>query len=528
MNDIKKIIFSFLDQLSRRRWTALAVTWTVCVVGWLAVALMPDRYVSEARFHVDTTSLLTPLLKGISVNSDDQSRDRQVAIMQRTLTSRPNLLKVIQMTDADKPLRSETAMQDLISSLEKRISIKSQGTNLFQVQFNDNSPLMAQGVIQALLTIFVESSIGDKREDIQNARSFIDGQIIEYETQLKASEQRLAEFKIQNIQHLSSTSPNFGARVEVAQGVLKTTQFEYEDAVAQRDRLRQQLQATPQYLSIDAAPQIGVGGAISGSRPQRISALQARLEDMKLQLTERHPDVVNVQQALNRLREEQRLDNSEPGRSDEDALRSQIPNDLYNQLSLRLAEAEDRVSTGQRKLTEAESDYKVLQMRAGEAPIVEAQFTNLNRDYEVIRSSYDALLQRRESARIAAAADSTAEPIQFRMVAAPELPARPSGPNRQLFNALVFVFAFLAGGGSIFLLSKIDGRIVAAEDLLIFAESRVLGCVSALTVARERILLNRRPDKFVYALGSLALVFGVVLIGQPNFSELTHLTMSMS
>src|SRR5262249_20688217 len=154
------------------RKLALIVAWVICLIGWGFVSVLPDQYVSEARFYVDTTSLLNPLLKGIAIADDDKNREQQVVVMQRTLTSRPNLLKVAQMTDLDKTTTTEGELQDLVASLEKRISVKSQGTNLFQVQFTDNSPTMARNVIQALLTIFVESSTGDKREDIQTARSF--------------------------------------------------------------------------------------------------------------------------------------------------------------------------------------------------------------------------------------------------------------------------------------------------------------------------------------------------------------------
>jgi len=522
MTDFRKLAYFVLDQLRRRRWTALLVAWAVCVTGWVAVAAMPDRYVSEARFHVDTSSLLTPLLKGIAVNSDDQSRDRQVAIMQRTLTSRPNLLKVTQMTDLDKTTRSDGALQDLLTSLESRISIKSQGTNLFLVQFTDNSPLLARNVVQALLTIFVDSSIGDKREDIKSARTFIDTQIDEYETQLKATEQHVADFKIQNIQYLSSSSQNFAMRMENAQDALKTTQFEYDDAVAQRDIQRRQLNATPQYLSVDAAPPAGsvVGG---GSRQQRIRALQVRLDDLRLQFTEKHPDVTSVQQALNRLIAEQKRDNgADGGVSDDDAMRSRIPNELHSQLSLRLGEAEGRVGTARRKLAEARSGFETLQARASEAPRIEAEFTNLNRDYDVLRTSYEALLQRRESARIAAAADTAAEPIQFRLVAAPELPAQPAGPKRELFNTIVMILGVLAGGGFVVMLAKIDGRITAAEDLTDFTNSRVLGCVSALENEPRDTPSGWRIGRFGYAAAGLAVTFGLVMLWHPNLSALTR------
>ena len=237
----------------RRRWLALGFAWTVCVVGWFAVALMPDRYVSEARFHVDTTSLLNPLLRGISVNTDDHGRDQEVAIMQRTLTSRPNLTKVAQMTDLDKTVHSPAEMQGLVTSLEDRIVVQNQGTNLFAVQFSDNSPVVAKNVVQALLTIFVESSTGNKREDIQTARAFIDTQIGDYEVQLKAAEQRLADFKVKNVGFFSSSSQTFAMRLEGSAREYRNSEDGLQRPLsAQRDQLKHQLAATPQFLAVDA------------------------------------------------------------------------------------------------------------------------------------------------------------------------------------------------------------------------------------------------------------------------------------
>jgi len=527
MNEIRLLAYLYLDQLVRRRWTAVIAAWVVCVLGWVAVAAMPDRYRSEARFHVNTSSLLTPLLKGISANSDDQSRDQHVLIMQQTLLSRPNLLKVAQMTDLDKVPRSNAAFQDLLTSLESRISISRQGMNLFLVQFTDNSPVIARDVIRALITIFVESSVGDKRSDIESAQTFIDSQIAEYEAQLKAAEQRVADFKVQNLQYLSSSTQSFAMRMENAQDSLKAARFEYEDAASQRARLRQQLSRTPQYLSLNAAPQIVIGGGLGGSLQQRIMLLHGRLDELRLQFTENHPDVLATQRSLTRLIEQQRENESrqESGEQDFDGTYSQVPNELHNQLSLRLAEADGRVDTARHKLSDAQAEFDGLKTRATEAPKIEAEFTNLTRDYEVYRSNYDSLLKRRESARIAAAADTTAEPIQFRMVAAPELPAQPSGPPRPLFNSLVLLFGLLAAVGFVILLAKTNERVVIPENFMEFPEVRLLGSVSDTSAAPFKVSLDKLFNKFSYAVTALGVAYMVVLFVNPNFSVLFNAIM---
>jgi polysaccharide chain length determinant protein (PEP-CTERM system associated) len=522
MNDIKRLVTVTLDQVWRRRWLALAFAWGVCMLGWFAVALMPDKYVSEARFYVDTTTLLNPLLRGISVSTDDH-RDQEVAIMQRTITSRPNLAKIAQMTDLDKTVHTTAGMQSLLKSLENRISIQSQGPNLFTVQFSDNSPTLAKNVVQALLTVFVENSAGNKREDIQTARSFIDAQIKDYEGQLKAAEQRLADFKVHNTGYFSSSSQTFAMRLEGARENIETLRLEYNDAIAQREDVKRQLAATPQFLAIDAVSPYAVV-ATGSPLQQRIRALQTQLDELKLQYTDKHPDVVRTKAALDALIQQQNAlggDSKDPG-GQAIAGKAQIPNEVHSQLSLRLTEAETRVGQAKRKLEEAQALNDDLQKKATEAPKVEAEFTNLNRDYEVLKATYEGLLQRRESARVAAAADSTTEPVQFRLIAAPEVPARATGPKRALFNTLVLIFGIGAGVGFVVLLTKVEDRVATPEDLDLLGEYPILGCVSTVITAARQSMLRREMKRFAGATVGLAVLFLVLLASSPNFSAVLH------
>src|SRR3954464_8562160 len=54
-----------LHQVWKRRWLALAVAWGLCLVGWLVVALIPNRYESVAHVFVQAQSLL-PTQVGIT------------------------------------------------------------------------------------------------------------------------------------------------------------------------------------------------------------------------------------------------------------------------------------------------------------------------------------------------------------------------------------------------------------------------------------------------------------------------------
>ena len=68
--------------------------------------------------------------------------------------------------------------------------------NLYTITYRDPNPEQSRKVVQSLVTIFVESSLGDKREDTVNAVKFVDEQIKRYEAGLRAAEDRLKAFRL--------------------------------------------------------------------------------------------------------------------------------------------------------------------------------------------------------------------------------------------------------------------------------------------------------------------------------------------
>ena len=124
MNELYVQFLGYLTSIWRRRWYALAISWLVCGAGWTMVAGLPDKYESEARVYVDMDTMLGPLMKGIAVQVN---MFQQIDIMQRTLLSRPNLEKVILMTDLDLKIKSDGQKEALINKLANSISIRQQG-----------------------------------------------------------------------------------------------------------------------------------------------------------------------------------------------------------------------------------------------------------------------------------------------------------------------------------------------------------------------------------------------------------------
>src|SRR4051794_26502761 len=181
----------------RYRWQALGTAWALCILGWIGVAAVPDKFTSATRIYLDTDSMLRPLMKGIAVDTNLLS---EVDMMQRTLLSKPNLQRVARLAELDKSLGDDAMkLDDFLNSLAGRIKVTSPAKNLFVLSADDKSPTTAKAIIDALVSIFVESNLGATRKDMQGAIRFIEDQIKEYEQQLEAAENRVAEFRQKNL-----------------------------------------------------------------------------------------------------------------------------------------------------------------------------------------------------------------------------------------------------------------------------------------------------------------------------------------
>src|SRR3546814_756529 len=106
---------------------------------------------------------------------------------------------VARKTDYDLAAKSDTQMEGVLARLEGRTIVSSDRQNIFTITYQDTDPERAYGVVQALLTIFVEGNLGRSRQDFDTAEQFIDRQIEEYEARLLEAENRLARFKQENI-----------------------------------------------------------------------------------------------------------------------------------------------------------------------------------------------------------------------------------------------------------------------------------------------------------------------------------------
>ncbi|ROR34736.1 XrtA system polysaccharide chain length determinant [Inmirania thermothiophila] len=434
----------------RHRWVALAVAWLVAVAGWLYVRQMPDRYEASARVFVDTRSILRPLLRGLAIEPDVNQR---VAIVTRTLLSRPNLEKLARMTDQDLKAATPEAMEQLIDRLRDEIRISGGRENLYTISYEHEDPKVAKRTVQSLLNILVESALGESRRDTDTAQRFLDEQLQEYARRLDEAQKALTEFKRANVALLAVSGGSYFARLEEARAQLEQARLALREAQFRRDELARQLAdaesgAAAEDDLLAAAP---AAGGVATAYDGRIQALQQRLDELLLKYTEEHPDVLAVRATLQELekRREEELaaraaGGAGAGRGSDSA--------FVQQLRIALSEAEANVAAARVRVQSFEAKVEELRKALDTIPRVEAELARLTRDVEVNKQNYEALLKRRETARLTEEAATSSDQVRFRIIDPPHVPLEPSAPNRLLLNAAVFLAALAAGAAAALLL----------------------------------------------------------------------------
>jgi polysaccharide chain length determinant protein (PEP-CTERM system associated) len=478
----------------RKRWWALAATWLVCLVGWGVVYALPNQYQSRARIFADADAVLGSLLRGIALDSSPAS---QVETLQRTLLSRPNLELIVDRTRLRERIDSGAEREALVQRLGRDIRLTSYARNLFSVEYRDRDPEVAFEVVSKAVQIFVEAATATDREQYFKARQFLEEQIALYEGRMREAEQRRATFRAQYIDLLPSETGG-ASRLEAGRVRVRQLQGELQDARKRRDLTRQQLDAQPPTLSAEAAAAFEGGGS-------RLAEAERQLRELRLRYTEQHPDVATARALLADLRANG--GGAAPRRAP--GVRTGT-NPLYEQLKVRLVDADSQVASLERQLQDSESEVERLEAALRGEPEVQAQFLNLDRDYTVLRRNLEELLTRRESVRIADAARTGSDRVQLEVVDPPSLPTVPSGPSRRLFNAVVLLLGFGAGGAFGFLLVQVDSSFYSIQDLRRIGLP-VLGGISA----QRRHPAERMRSVVMFSVACLLLltVFGAVLIG---------------
>ena len=518
MRDQLILIYSYLHGTWRYRWSALVICWVVAALGWVFVYSLPNQYTAKAIMHIDTKSVMKPLLKGLAVDSEVEAG---INIMSQLLLSRKNLEEVIRQTDLNLKISDPAEMDRLVKDLTNSIVLKEGGKdkrksdNIYELSYQGSSAELVYQVVSKLLNTLIETTISSARTDTAAAQVFLDRQITEYEARLTESEQSLAAFKRANVGFMPDEKGGYYSRLQREQGELEGIQSELRLAIRRHAEMQKQLAGESPLLD---------NNSYGASEVLKMRKLREQLETLLSQYTEQHPDVQALRATIADAMNNQNVASNE--KVDLGAGDTVEFNPVYQDLKAEIHRASIEVETLKIKLAEKQASVEALKQAVDILPEVEARLAKLNRDYEITRERYLDLVARRESARLAQEVGLSGSDINFRIIESPRVPNKPSGPNRLLLLSAVLLAAIGAGLGWGYLRYLIHPTFIDSSQISDKIGLPVLGSVGLYLTAQHKMKRRIQLTSFLLVFCLLIVSYGGVLVFNETGSDLVHALIS--
>jgi polysaccharide chain length determinant protein (PEP-CTERM system associated) len=518
---MQPLILQLLDDVRgtwRFRWIALAAAWTLCLIGWGYVFTMPNVYEASARVYVDSQTALGPLLRGLALDPNVES---ELSIVQKALLSRPQLETVARKTDLDLRAKTPEQMESLLKSLQARIAVvndlrggRSGSDGLYRITFQDHSQAKTLEVVETLLNTFVEQTLGSKRTGQESAQRFLDDEISDLERRLTESEQRLADFKKKNVGTMPGEGGDYFARLQTEMSGEQLVRQQLSLAETRRSELQRQLTGEEPFLfGFDAGTQ-QAGSGEAGDITARIQELEKRLEEMLLRYTEKHPEIIAVRDTIKELqrRQQEELARVAAGKPATGAMSDSLKaNPIYQGIQAELNRTEVQVAELRQDLAQRSQRVAQLKRLVDTVPEVEAELSRLNRDYEITRTRYLELVERRETAKLSESAERQGS-VKFQIIDPPSVGFKPVAPQRVLLLVGVLLGALAAGAALGYGLNQIRPVYQNARLLATKTGLPVLGVVSRTWAEAQRVAARKSTMAFSAGVSLLAVLCVVFVV----------------
>jgi polysaccharide chain length determinant protein (PEP-CTERM system associated) len=520
MQQITEILF-YLRGALRYKWIAIVLAWAVCLAGWVIVLVMPKQYTSEAKVHIETSTMLRPLMKGMTVDSDVGAMLR---VIQKLMFTTNNIEQIIQLSDLDKQIKNPEDRERLIEELQKDITITATGDDIFTIKYEADNPDLAKNVVRSVLTVFSEQTQLSTLVGADTANRFIDHQIQEYETRLRNAEKARESFMRANLGMLPEQGNTQIQQIQAMGVSLEDAKLSLNEAMSRKKALQEQLDEAlvsgDEVLADD-----DLVGTQATAEDEKIAELKLRRGELLIKYTANHPEIAHLDKTikdLEKITAEKRAKLAQAG-----GLDSSVMTNPYTQsIKVALNETDANVASMKARVDVLEKRMELMRSELNARLSVGTEIQNLNRDYDAIKDNYEKLLSSREQASLSKKVDDQAESLKFKIADAPDKPLTPSSLPKPLMLSAVLIVGMGAGFGIAFLIYLMRPTVMTTVQLRELTGLPVLGSVSMKINDIETRMHKRDLARYSFSVvGLIGVYMGFMMIEilHINVSGLVHL-----
>jgi polysaccharide chain length determinant protein (PEP-CTERM system associated) len=478
----------YVGMLRRRIWWLIVPAVFAPAIAYGVSTMLPSRYTSQTLVLVEQQKVPDTLVRPVIT----EVLDERLATMKEQILSRTRLQPIIEMFGLFED-KQKLSVEDKVELMRKAIKIspvradfEGGGSGLpgFYVSFTAPNARLAQQVCGEITSMFLAENLKVREQRAQGTTDFIGSQLEDSKQKLDEQDAKLAEFKRKyigqlpgqeqmNFNMLSSLNTQLDANTQALNQLQQSRT--YSESV-----LSQQLQtwrATQDNKTASASPE---------TLEQQLTAEQAQLSELESKYTDTYPDVVRLKDDIERLKSRIAEQGNIPAKPATSEKKSGPEPPQIQQLRAQLWGIEQSIRNKQSEQARIQSQLSTYQARIQLSPVIEEQYKQLTRDYDTALKFYNDLLQKQNESVMATDLEKRQQGEQFRVLDPPNLPERPTFPNRPMFAAGGFAGGLAIGFGLIFLLELKENLIRNEKDVAFYLELPILTQIPSIDDAPRR------------------------------------------
>jgi polysaccharide chain length determinant protein (PEP-CTERM system associated) len=500
MDEKEKPIRFYIDMAIRRKWFIIFPLALSIAISFAVYKNLPKIFRATTLILVQPQTLPESYVRPtITTPISDRLHTVSQEILSRTM-----LEKVIHTLNLYPELRNRVSIEEVIEKMRKSIevTIQSEGyrtrSNTFSISYEGQNPQTVMDVVNRLASIFIEENIKGREQQAESASIFLSRQLSDIESQLIRKEAEIKNFRERNMGKLPQqldANLRILDRLQQQVSTIQTSIKSAEDrSLIFQNQIDQLSKPSPTQVSRTVPQEQGPVGAeiLTEKAPDdsvitQWNLLKRELNVARSKYTENHPDVIdlkrkifNLEPAVKEILEKQktleearrkemkaRQERAAQGRIPLEPVESMNPaterilTQYHEQYTAALLEAE-RLRGEEKKVRE---EIAIYQRRIEDTPKLEQELTLLNRDYDLLRTTYQSLKDKKIQSQMAETFEKKYLGGQFKILDPAIYPEKPVRPDRNRILMIGALCGLVAGLGLAWFRESLDESFHSEEEL---------------------------------------------------------------
>lgn len=556
MEEQTKDLKDYLVALRRRKKQILTTIGILAVISVLVALLLPPVYRSTATILIEEQEIPAELVRSTITSYADQ----RVQVISQQVMTRANMMQIIEKYNLYPRQRQRETTEEVLERMrkdvkfnlvsadviDKRSGQKTMAAIAFTLSFDNETAAGAQKVTSELTSLYLNENLKSRQQKSSETSTFLAEEASKLSEHISEIEQKLADFKEKNVGRLPELATlNMQMRdrtdsevmeVDRQLNVLEERKFYLEGQLAQLKPNSPMISASgerildsDERLKALQAQYASLSGIYSANHPdvvkmrremealkketggdgdmqeqaKQLTRMRSDLATMREKYSDDHPDVVKSKKAISSLEESHKKT-----AASSDAPKFKKPeNPAYISMQSQLESANSELKTIRAKRGDLKAKMASYESRLEQAPQVEREYLDLNRDHENSIKRYQEVKAKLMEAEVAQQMEKDSKGERFTLIDPAQLPEKPHSPNRPAILLLGMILSLGGGVAYAGVLESMDSSIKSSKMLAGLLNAPLLSVIPYMENSEDRRKKTRLKTSLI-----IGVIVGIALI----------------